>query len=87
MLHSIVQVFILIFHLFKLKMSVFNLQVSEGLTLRDGTRLKYPINGIYITDLYKTWSLQHIVCFNFLALMVHFCALELYCLQSCSTMN
>lgn len=54
MLHSIVQVFILIFHLFKLKMSVFNLQVSEGLTLRDGTRLKYPINGIYITDLYKT---------------------------------
>lgn len=25
--------------------SVF-LQVSEGLVLRDGTRLKYPINGI-----------------------------------------
>lgn len=26
-------------------MSVFILQVSEGLVLRNGTRLKYPING------------------------------------------
>ncbi|TNN82774.1 Lamin-B receptor [Liparis tanakae] len=36
-------------------------KVSEGLVLRDGTRLKYPINGIYITD-HKT---QHVWVFCF----------------------
>lgn len=29
----------------KNEMNHFFLQVSEGLVLRDGTRLKYPING------------------------------------------
>lgn len=47
--------------------SAYCLQVSEGLVLRDGTRLKYPINGI-VEQLF--FSIIHVLTANVLFTVV-----------------